>query len=90
MNRSELAKAVAQRENLATKHVDEMVRSIFDQIELCLRRKESVTISGFGTFRVDLQHACTRRNPRTGETVDVPDRFKARFKASETLNASIH
>lgn len=89
MNRSELTKAVAQRKNLSRRHVDALIRSIFDEIEITLRRKESVTISGFGTFRVDFQHAATRRNPKTGEAVDVPEKFKARFKASETLNASI-
>jgi len=89
MNRSELARAVAERENLPRKRVEDVVRSLFDEIELSLRQKQPVTITGFGTFRVDHQEPCMRRNPRTGAPVDVPPKFKARFKASDTLNAAI-
>ncbi len=89
MNRSELARAVAERENLPRKRVEDVVRSLFDEIELSLRLKQPVTITGFGTFRADRQAPCLRRNPRTGEPVNVPAKFKARFKASQTLNAAV-
>ncbi len=89
MNRSELARAVAERENLPRKCVEDVVRSVFNEIELSLQHKEPVTITGFGTFRVDHQAPCIRRNPKTGESVNVPAKFKARFKASETLNGAI-
>ncbi|MDQ7785507.1 MAG: HU family DNA-binding protein [Desulfomonilaceae bacterium] len=89
MNRSELTGAVAKRKNLPRTRVDDLVRAVFDEIERSLRNKQPVTITGFGTFRVDRCAPCTRRNPRTGEPVNVPAGFKARFKASETLNAAI-
>ncbi|MFH1118086.1 MAG: HU family DNA-binding protein [Pseudomonadota bacterium] len=89
MNRSELTRTVALRENLPRKQVEIVVRSLFEEIELSLRHKQPVTITGFGTFRADLQAPCLRRNPRTGEPVSVPAKFKARFKASESLNAAV-
>ena len=45
---------------------------------------------GFGTFEVRSKAATTARNPRTGETVEVPAKKAPAFKAGATLKAAVN
>lgn len=86
MNKQELINAVADTLNIGNKRdADDAVTAVFIQIEAALERGEDVKISGFGTFRRVTAKARTCINPRTGETVEVPARNKAKFKASSKL-----
>lgn len=59
---------------------DAVVRSI-----VFASGKGTLVIRGFGTFRTKIQPARTRRNPRTGEPVNVPAREVLTFKMSKNL-----
>lgn len=85
MNKQDLIKAVADELGLETNHYTHGVDAVFLVIARALQRGEEVKISGFGTFRRVTTKARTARNPRTGETVEVPARNKAKFKASSRL-----
>jgi nucleoid DNA-binding protein len=47
-------------------------------------------IRGFGTFKVKNHKARKARNPKTGDTVQVPARKKAVFKVSRELNKMLN
>ena len=84
MNRLDIIKAVAKV--LSTKgEASKAVETTFETIRLALRKDEKVVISNFGTFRVKARQARTGRNPKTGDTVEVPPRKGVRFKASKNL-----
>lgn len=84
MNRLDIIKAVAKV--LSTKgEASRAVETTFDTIREALRNGDKVVISNFGTFRVKARQARVGRNPKTGETVDVPPRKGVRFKASKNL-----
>lgn len=62
-------------------------RRIFDQIFALI--KENITdtsfkVPSFGTFKKVYRNARVGRNPRTGESIDIPARTVVRFKASKT------
>ena len=52
MNKSQLIEALAKKENLALKKAEEVVNTVFGDIEQALVRGERVEIRGFGSFKV--------------------------------------
>jgi DNA-binding protein HU-beta len=46
-----------------------------------------VAISGFGTFKVKQTKARQGRNPKTGETIQIPAKKKVAFRASKELKS---
>lgn len=58
---------------------------IFQSITDSLSTGEKVELRGFGSFRVRERNARTARNPKSGETVDVPPKKVPFFKAGKDL-----
>ncbi|UCD15822.1 MAG: HU family DNA-binding protein [Candidatus Omnitrophota bacterium] len=86
MNKAQLVEVVAQ--NTCTKKEAQMaVESIWNAIKGSLKKKEDVTISGFGTFRVKVTKPRMGRNPKTGETIQIPSKKKIAFRASKDLKS---
>lgn len=84
MNRLDIIRAVARV--LTTKgEAAKAVETTFETIRQALRSGDKVVVSNFGTFRVKGRQARVGRNPKTGETVEVPPRRGVRFKASKNL-----
>ena len=50
-----------------------------------LKRDEGVELRNFGTFRTNVQKASIRRNPKTGEKVNVPKKKTIKWKMSKYL-----
>ncbi|MFP4147424.1 MAG: HU family DNA-binding protein [Halorhodospira sp.] len=90
MNKSELIEAVADSADLskaaASRAVDAMVESVTE----ALREGDQVTLVGFGTFTVRERAARTGRNPRTGETIQIPASKVPGFKPGKALKDAIN
>lgn len=90
MNKSELIDAVAESADLskadATKAVDAFASTVTD----ALNQGDQVTLVGFGTFTVRERAARTGRNPRTGETIDIPASKVPGFKAGKALKDAVN
>jgi DNA-binding protein HU-beta len=64
------------------------LRAMLAAIRTSLKRGDSVTLVGFGTFSVARRRPRTMRNPRTGQTVTVAGRIP-RFKPSKELKQAV-
>jgi DNA-binding protein HU-beta len=64
------------------------LRAMLAAIRASLKRGDSVTLVGFGTFSVARRRPRTMRNPRTGQTVTVAGRIP-RFKPSKELKQAV-
>jgi DNA-binding protein HU-beta len=64
------------------------LRAMVDAIRVALKRGDSVTLVGFGSFSVARRRRRTMRNPRTGQTVTVAGRIP-RFKPSKELKQAV-
>ena len=71
--------------NFLTRDLDKVVEIILKEIKETLNRNEGVELRNFGTFRVNIQKASIRRNPKTGEKVNVPKKKTIRWKMSKDL-----
>ncbi len=67
-----------------------MVDAFLDALKEALARGDGIELRGFGTFKVKHRKARMGRNPRTGQTVEVPARDVPVFKPSRHLRPSPH
>ncbi len=70
---------------LAEQAVDMVVNSIVDT----LKKGEEVSIAGLGIFSVKARAARQARNPRTGETLQVPAMKVPKFRAAKALKEAV-
>lgn len=68
---------------------EQVVDTLFDTITASLKKGEEVSVAGFGIFTVKARAARTARNPRTGESVNVPAMKVPKFKAAKALKDSV-
>ena len=90
MNRKALVDAVAEKTGLSKKDTDSFITGFIEAVVDELKDGGSVNLVGFGIFRVTERQARTARNPRTGETVEVPARKVPAFKAGKELKSVIN
>ena len=71
--------------NFLIRDLDKLVEIILKEMKETLKRGEGVELRNFGTFRVNIQKASIRRNPKTGEKVSVPKKRTIKWKMSKDL-----
>jgi integration host factor subunit beta len=86
MLKSGLARRLSeQNPRLYAKDLEKVVDAIFEEIERALARGDRVEFRGFGTFAVKTWRARPGRNPRSGATVDVPERRYPSFRMAKEM-----
>ncbi len=91
MTKSVLIDKVAERaEGLTRKQTEIVVETLFESIKAALSRGEKVEIRGFGNFRLKQRNPRKARNPKTGETVEVPMKKMLHFKVGKALKDSLN
>jgi integration host factor subunit beta len=86
MIRSELIQKIAEENpHLYQRDVERIVNTIFEEIIDAMARGDRVELRGFGAFSVKKRDARTGRNPRTGESVDVEQKYVPFFKTGKLL-----
>jgi integration host factor subunit beta len=91
MIKSELIERIASANpHLLQRDVEGIVNVVFDEISLALARGERVELRGFGAFSVKHRPARVGRNPRTGEQVDVEEKYVPFFKTGKELREKLN
>ncbi|MDE0901889.1 MAG: integration host factor subunit beta [Erythrobacter sp.] len=91
MIRSELLAALAQdNPELRAEEVEQVVDVFFEEIAQRLSEGGRVELRGFGAFSTREREARKGRNPRTGETVDVPAKRVPYFKPGKDMRRRLN
>jgi integration host factor subunit beta len=91
MTKSELIQRLAQRNpHLYHRDVELIVTAIFDEITAALARGDRVELRGFGAFSVKRRDARQGRNPRTGDSVSISEKFVPFFKTGKQLRERLN
>ena len=91
MTKSELIARIAERNpHLYQRDVERIVTNIFDEISKALGRGDRVELRGFGAFTVKHRAARQGRNPRTGKSVSVEEKFVPFFKTGKELRERLN
>ena len=79
MNKVELVNTLAAKTGQTKRTSEEMLDAILDTIKDTVSDGDKVTLVGFGTFAMSERSARRGRNPRTGDTIDIPAKKVPRF-----------
>lgn len=90
MNKTDLINAVAGATGMTKVDSEKSVKATLDAITNQLASGESVSLIGFGTFSVSERSARVGKNPRTGESLEIPAKRVAKFKAGKALADSVN
>ena len=89
MNKADLINKVHEVLDTTKVEAEKVVDCVFDTITDVMKDGDQVSVAGFGIFEGKMKAAGTARNPRTGETVDVPAKRVPKFKAGKKLKDTV-
>ena len=89
MSKQEFVEKVADEAGLSKKDANAAVEAMLKTIEDALKSGEEVSFTGFGKFHVADRGAREGRNPRTGESMQIPATKVPRFTAGSGLKKAI-
>jgi len=84
MNKGDLINEVAKVVS-TKKEAQAVVDCVITTITKALKKKDAVTLVGFGTFKVDKRKARKGRNPQTGEAIKIKAKKVPKFVAGKAL-----
>jgi len=90
VNKSEMIDMVAEAADISKAAAGRAVDAVFDGITGSMKKGDSVTLVGFGTFSVGHRAARSGRNPRTGETIQIAEANTPKFKAGKALKDAVN
>ncbi|MBI4956160.1 MAG: integration host factor subunit beta [Myxococcales bacterium] len=90
MTKSELIEAITTRGEITKARAELVVNCVFDTMTEALKAGEGIEIRGFGSFTVRPYKSYTGRNPRTGQSVDVPAKRLPFFKVGKELREIVN
>src|SRR4029077_16853800 len=85
MTKAELIEEVAKVASLTKKETELIVHTAFENITDALGQGGKVGLRGFGSFRIRHRNSRKGRNPKTGDSVSVPDKRVPFFKVGKRL-----
>ena len=88
MNKGDLINEVAKVVS-TKKEAQEAVDCVFSSITKALKKGDTVTLVGFGTFKVTQRKARKGRNPQTGEEIKIKASKAAKFTPGKSLKEAV-
>jgi len=85
MTKADLVAFVADKAKITKKDADAAIAAFMDAVSGALAKGESVSLVGFGTFKVGERAARDGRNPRTGESIKIAAAKSAKFSQGKKL-----
>lgn len=90
MTKSVLIELLATRANIPKVESEKIVNSFFEAMVEALKHGESIEIRGFGSFRIRSYKPYTGRNPKTNQSVSVPQKRLPFFRVGKELKELIN
>ena len=89
MNKQELVDKVAKKVGLTKKDTQSVIDAMVESLMDALKKGGSVTLVGFGSFKVAKRAARKGRNPQTGKTIDIPARKTPKFTPGKLFKEKV-
>lgn len=90
MNKSELIEAMADSADISKAAAGRALEGMIEGITGALKKGDTVSVVGFGTFVVRERAARTGRNPKTGEAIEIKASKSPAFKAGKALKDAVN
>ncbi|OGC84997.1 DNA-binding protein [Candidatus Collierbacteria bacterium RIFCSPHIGHO2_02_FULL_49_10] len=89
MNKQDIAERVNAVLGGTKADSERAVEAMIETIVSALKKNEEVSMAGLGIFKTKMRAARTARNPRTGETVQVPSMRVPKFQPAKALKEAV-
>ena len=90
MNRKELVEALAKKTDSTKTDAERNIAGLIEVITATLKKGDSISLVGFGSFEVRKRAARVGRNPKTGAELKIKASKVPAFKAGATLKAAVN
>jgi DNA-binding protein HU-beta len=89
MNKEDLVKLVSEKTGITQKAAEQAQKVIIEGISSTLEKGDSISLVGFGSFKVVERAAREGRNPSTGEKMQIPASKAVKFTPSKSLKERV-
>lgn len=90
MNKNDLINGMAETCGMTKADLTRAVDSFTDEVKKALKKGDTVSLVGFGTFSVRERAARMGRNPRTNETIKIKASKAPAFKPGKALKDALN
>ncbi|MBF0280693.1 MAG: HU family DNA-binding protein [SAR324 cluster bacterium] len=90
MTKAELIAAIAEETGKTKADAEKFMSATLETIEKTLKKGDSISLIGFGTFSVGKRAARTGRNPQTGEPLKIAASKSVKFSAGKKLKEAVN
>lgn len=90
MNKGELVEAVAGKADISKADAARALDAFVEVVTKSIKKKDPVTLVGFGTFDVARSKARLGRNPKTGEQIKIKAKNSPKFRAGKALKDALN
>lgn len=90
MNKHDIIEKIAKDAGITKSSAGAAVDSLIEAVTKSLKKGDSVSFVGFGTFKTSQRKARTARNPQTGDPITIPKRRVPRFSAGKALKLAVN
>ena len=90
INKKQLVDLISSKQDqLSHRDVELSVKTIFNAMSDSLRDGNRIEIRGFGSFALRFRKSRTGRNPKSGESVNIQNRYVPHFKPGKDFKESV-
>jgi len=90
MNKGELVAKIADEAGISKTEANAVIDSFTEAVTKTLKKNDTVTLVGFGTFSSMKRAGRTGRNPKTGAAIKIKAKKVAKFKAGTELAKAVN
>jgi len=89
MNKADIINKVHEELGITKTDTEQAVETVLSSVVDTLVAGQEVSIAGLGIFSAKMRKARTARNPRTGESIEVPAMRVPKFRAAKALKDAV-
>jgi DNA-binding protein HU-beta len=90
VNKSELIEHIAKQADISKAAATRALEAVIGGVKTTLKKNNSVSLVGFGTFSVSKRAARSGRNPRTGATIKIKAAKVPKFRPGKALKDAVN
>ena len=90
MTKNDLVREMAEKAGVSVADAQKCLEGFTSSVTEALKRKDKLTLVGFGTFETRERSAREGRNPKTGETIQISASKVPSFKAGKGLKDAVN
>jgi DNA-binding protein HU-beta len=90
VNKSELIEHIATQADISKAAAGRALEALIGGVKIALKKNETVSLVGFGTFSLTERAARQGRNPRTGDAIKIKSAKVPKFRPGKALKDAVN